>query len=254
MKTTTVDKLIEAVGLAIRAISGDKTMQKKMSAYGFTPQSLQQGNKLLNGVELVSDTREQAQRNTRHLSHQIAQDRQTTRNTFRTHVAIARTAFREEPLLLQDLKVDKMVSGDWAWTKQALNFSEAPGANRPGCSSSGRSPESFQQNQAAVQALLDRKAQRLEGKGKAEDFTPEARPEDPEVRGLVRRVSPTGPHGFQREPAAAGDLRHRGALHSAQAKDRRRVICFRLWSERPAHPFSGTVKRVSLVRVVEALR
>ncbi len=192
MKITTTDQLIEAVKLVIRAISGDKTMQKKMSAYGFTPQSLQQGTKLLNGVELVSDTREQAQRNTRHLSHQIAQDQQTTRNTFRTHAAIARTAFREEPLLLQDLKVDKMVSGDWAWTKQALNFYKEAPTQMNRLQQFGATPESFQQNQAAVQALLDRKAQRLEGKGKAEDFTQERNRKIKELRdwyGEFRRLA-----------------------------------------------------------------
>lgn len=171
MKITTTDQLIEAVKLVIRAISGDKTLQKKMSVYGFTPQSMQQGTALLNQVELTSDAREQTKRDTRHLSHQIAQDQQTTRNTFRNHVAIARTAFREEPLLLQDLKVDKMVSGDWAWAKQALDFYKEAPAQMTRLQQFGAVPESFQQNQAAVQALLDRKAQRLEYKGKIEDAT-----------------------------------------------------------------------------------
>ena len=171
MKITTTDQLIEAVKLVIRAISGDKTLQKKMSVYGFTPQGMQQGTALLNQVELTSDTREQTKRDTRHLSHRITQDQQTTRNTFRNHVAIARTAFREEPLLLQDLKVDKMVSGDWAWAKQALDFYKEAPAQMTRLQQFGAVPESFQQNQAAVQALLDRKAQRLEYKGKIEDAT-----------------------------------------------------------------------------------
>ncbi len=173
MRINTFDKLIEAVTLAIRALTSDKSLLKKMSAYGFTPQSLQQGTKLLNAVELMGDTREQTSRQARHLSHQITQDRQATRTVFRNHVAIARTAFRQEPLVQQDLKISKLVAGKWAWTKQALDFYKLAPTQMARLQQFGATPESFQQNQAAVQALLDLRAERQHRKGKTQDFTQE---------------------------------------------------------------------------------
>lgn len=193
MKITTVDKLIEAVKLVLRALSAKQALLKKMSAYGFTAQSLQAGTTLLNAVQLTDDTREQTRRDARHLSHQIAQDQQAVRTTFRDHVAIARTAFRQEPLVLQDLKIDKLTPGNWAWTKQALDFYKEAATQMGRLQQFGAIPEAFQQNQAAVQALLDQRAQRLENKGTAEDFTQERDRKVKELRewyGEFRRLAP----------------------------------------------------------------
>ncbi len=193
MKITTADKLIAAVKLVLRALGANQDLLKKMNAYGFTAQSLQQGTALLNAVQLTSETREQTSRDARHLSHQIKQDQQTVRTTFRDHVAIARTAFRPEPLVLQDLKIDKITPGRWAWTKQALDFYKEAPTQMARLQQFGAVPEAFQQNQAAVEALLDRKAQRLENKGKAEDFTQERNRRMKELRdwyGEFRRLAP----------------------------------------------------------------
>ena len=192
MRIDTFDKLIEAVKLAIRGLSSDKDLQKKMSVYGFTPQSLQQGIKLLNVVELTGDTREQKSREARHLTHQITQERQTTQAVFRNHVAIARAAFREEPLVQQDLKIDKMATGNWGWAKQALDFYKLAPIQMARLQQFGATPEAFQQNQAAVQALLDLRAERQQRKGKTQDFTQERNRKIKELRdwyGEFRRLA-----------------------------------------------------------------
>ena len=200
MRINTFDKLIEAVTLAIRALSSDKSLLKKMSAYGFTPQSLQQGTKLLNTVELTGDTREQTSRESRHLSHQITQDRQATRAVFRNHVAIARTAFREEPLVQQDLKIDTLVVGNWAWTKQALDFYKLAPTQMARLQQFGATPESFQQNQAAVQALLDLRAERQQRKGKTQDFTQERNRKIEELRDWYREFRRLARIAFKENP------------------------------------------------------
>lgn len=192
MNTDAIDKLIEAVKLVVRFLSSDKELQKKMSAYGFTPQSLRTGTGLLNAVALSSDSREQTHQQKRHLSQQIKLDQQTARATFRGHVAIARTAFLAEPLVLTDLKVAKLVTGNWAWTKQALDFYQAAPARMARLQQFGAAPESFQQNQAAVQALLDMRAQRLHHKGSAEQVTQERNEKIKELRawyGEFRRLA-----------------------------------------------------------------
>ncbi|MGB3850244.1 MAG: hypothetical protein WA958_09770 [Tunicatimonas sp.] len=173
METSTTDQLIDAAVLAIRPLLSNKNLQKRMSAYGFTPQRLQQGTALLNAVQLIGDTREENNREARHLTNQIAHDRLVAQTMFRTHAAIARTAFRETPLVLQDLNISKLVNGAWAWTKQALEFYKLAPTQMEQLQRFGAIPEEFQQNQAAVEALIDLRNERVQQKGKTQNLTQE---------------------------------------------------------------------------------
>ena len=124
-------------------------------------------------MQLIGNTREERAMTMRHLSQQITQDGKTVLNAFRDHIAIARAAFRQEPLMLQELKIDKAQQGRWAWVQQALNFYEQTPRHLAKLQQYGATPESLQQNQAAAQALFDLRAQRLNQKGKAEHGTQE---------------------------------------------------------------------------------
>jgi hypothetical protein len=173
MKISTIDQLIAAAVLAIRPLLSDKNLQKRMNAYGFTPQRLQQGTALLTSVQLIDDTREETNREARHLANQIAQDRQATRTLFRTHAAIARTAFRENPLVLKDLNISKLVNGTWIWTKQALDFYKIAPTQMEQLERFGAIPAEFQQNQAAVEALIELRNERVQHRGKTQNLTQE---------------------------------------------------------------------------------
>ena len=200
MKTTSVAKLLEAVELALRGITENKELQKKMSGYGFTPQRTQEGKALAENLRLMSSTREQHQGDTRRLSHRIKQDSLTTREVFRDHVAIAKAAFRTEPLVIQELKIQKLYSIQWKWTQQALDFySQAP-AHMERLQQYGATAESFQQNQAAVEALLDMKAQRLQKKGKAEHSTQERNQKIKELRAWYGGFRKLARIAFQETP------------------------------------------------------
>ena len=171
MKTKTIPSLIEAVQLAIRNTSENREIQQKMSGYGYTPKRMQEGKALLAKVQLMNDTQQQHYTHARTMSQQIRQESDTALEVFREHVAIAKTAFRKEPLVIQELKIKKISNRRWGWVQQAINFYHQADAYLPQLQQYGAAPEAFQQNQAAAQALLALKAQRLKKKGDAENST-----------------------------------------------------------------------------------
>ena len=173
MDTTSITNLLEASQLALRGLSEDRELQKQMSAYGFTPKRTQEGQGLVGRVQLIGNTRQQSAMTMRRLSQQITQDGKTVLNAFRDHAAIARAAFRQDPLVLEELKINKIQQGKWAWVQQALDFYEQTPLHLAKLQQYGATPESLQQNQAAAQALFDLRAQRLNQKGKAEHGTQE---------------------------------------------------------------------------------
>lgn len=173
MNTTSITTLLKATALAIRGLSEDKDLQNQMSIFGFTSKQTQDGKKILGRVQLTASTREENTNTIRRLSHQIVQDGKATMNVFRDHAAIARAAFRQEPLVLQELKINKLDQGQWGWVQQALDFYELAPKHMTQLQKFGATPETFQQNQAAAQALFDMRAQRLNRKGKAEHNTQE---------------------------------------------------------------------------------
>ncbi len=173
MKINSITKLLDASQLALKGLSEDKELQKQMSAYGFTPKRTQEGQGLVGRVQLIGNNREERAMTMRHLSQQITQDGETVLNAFRDHTAIARAAFRQEPLVLKELKIDKARQGKWTWVKQALDFYAQTPRHLARLQQYGASPEDLQQNQAAAQALFDLRAKRLNQKGKAEHGTQE---------------------------------------------------------------------------------
>ncbi len=171
MKTSTIKALLEAAGLVILHLSQNKALQKAMSVFGFTPQRVRDGQKLVDDVRQVGSTRTQEADEARRISQQIEQDRKAAFQTFRDHVAIARAAFRQDSLALQELKIAKLVSNKWEGVQQALEFYEQAPKHMTQLQKFGATPEAFGQNEAAVQAILALKAQRLDRKGKVESNT-----------------------------------------------------------------------------------
>ena len=192
MKTSSIKGLIEAAGLVILHLSQNKDLQRVMSAFGFTLQRVQVGKKLLDDVRQTGSNRKQGTDEARRLSHQINQEGKATLQTFRDHVAIARAAFRQEPLALRELKVTTLTSNKWDGVQQALEFYEQAPKHMTQLQKFGAVPEAFQQNEAAVQALLALKAQRLDRKGKTESNTQQRNQKIKELRdwyGDFRRLA-----------------------------------------------------------------
>ena len=171
MRTSSIAQLFEAVNLAVYNLSEDEALQKQMSGYGLTPKRVQEGNTLLVNARQMHSTKEQHYDHARELSVQIAQDREEALETFKEHLAIAKTAFRKEPHIIQELKISRFTAAGWAWVNPAIDFYSKAPKYIDRLQQFGATEESFQQNKAAVDALVVLKARRLKKKGDAENST-----------------------------------------------------------------------------------
>ena len=173
MKVRTVTQLLEAVNLAIVNTLANKALQQKLSPYGFTPKRMQEGKVLWKRVQQTEKTQRQHYTSSRQVAEQIKQDTEAARDLFREHVAVARTAYRKEPLVIQDLGVQRMVNTKLGWIAQAKKFYEQAPQYADRLRQYGAPAESLQQNHAAIDALVALRAQRFLNKGDAEDSTQE---------------------------------------------------------------------------------
>ncbi len=173
MNTSSITKLFKAVELALITLTAKKELQNKMNAYNFTPKRVQEGNTLLNNARLLHSTQEDHYDEARRISLQIKQDNHTALEVFRDHVAIAKSAFRKEPLLLQELHIQRLENGIIAMTEQAMDFYKKAPTYMIRLQPYGASVEAFEQNKAAIEALVTLRAQRQMKKGDAEHSTQE---------------------------------------------------------------------------------
>lgn len=173
MKVRTVIQLLEAVRLAIVNTLANKELQQKLTPYGFTPKRMKEGKALLERVQLLEKVQRQHYISSRQLSEQIKQDTEVARDQFREHIAVARTAYRKEPLVIQELGVQRMATTKLGWIEQAKKFYEQAPQYAERLQQYGAPAALLQQNYAAVNALEALQAQRFLSKGNAEDSTQE---------------------------------------------------------------------------------
>ncbi len=163
-------KLIEAAQTASYTLSINEDLQQQMEAYGFTKEQAQQGITWLNEVQNILKTRDQHNDAARELSLKINQDIDTAYDIFRKHVSIVKTAFREEPHVIQSLNIQKVLNKKWKWVPQALYFYEKVPMHMEKLQHFG-ADEHWQQNHAATGALMAIKVQRLKKKADSEHST-----------------------------------------------------------------------------------
>ena len=200
MKVRTITQLLEAVHLAIANTLANKALQQKLSPYGFTPKRMQEGKALWERVQLTEKTQRQHYTSSRQVAAQIKQDTEAARDLFREHVAVARTAFRKEPLVIQDLGVQRMVTTSLGWIAQAQKFYEQAPQYAERLGQYGAPAEALQQNHAALDALVALRAQRFLSKGDAEDSTQEKAQSLQELRAWYGEFRKIARIAFQDNP------------------------------------------------------
>ncbi len=171
MKITTIAQLFKAVQLATQNTSDNEELQKKLNVYGFTPKRIQEGKVLFEQARLVNNTQEQHYDTSRQLTFQIKQDSDAALEVFKEHVSIAKIAFRKEPLVIEELKIEKVSRKTWEWAQQAIDFYSKAPKYMERLQQYGVTQEALQQNKAAAEALLALDGQRLKKKGDAENST-----------------------------------------------------------------------------------
>jgi hypothetical protein len=146
-------------------------IQKKLSAYGFTPKRLQEGNTLLNTALLLQDEKSDRYGEKQELSAQLRAQEKAVRELFGKHVATVRLAFRDEPATLSRFNISMISTKKEAWQMQASNFYRLAAQSSNVLSRYQLTAEELAQNQAGVEALIAARNRRLQKKGEAEEAT-----------------------------------------------------------------------------------
>lgn len=171
MKTITITELFESVQVTVDHLTADESLQGKMNVYGFTADRVQEGNTLLTNARQLHSTQVQHYDASRQLSAQIKHDREAALENFKEHAAMARIVFRKEPVILQELGIDKFNTTGWLWINNALAFYTKGINYLDRLQAFGVTEPTLQQNKAAIEALVSLKGQRLKKKGEAENST-----------------------------------------------------------------------------------
>ncbi len=170
MITYSTTKLVESVQITLYGLTTNEDLRQQMEAYGFTKEQVQQGMDLLNDVQAVLKVRDQHNDVARELSLQINQDIDAAYSLFRRHVSTIKYIFRDKPHIVQSLNVQKVLGKKWKWIPQALYFyNKVPVYVEK--LNLFEADEQWQQNQAATQALLVLRMQRLRKKADSENST-----------------------------------------------------------------------------------
>lgn len=171
MRTSSISQLFEAVQTVIYNTSKNEELQKQLNSYGFTPKRMQEGSNLLKQARQLQQNKNQHYVEKRRVSTQITQDRQSALELFKDHVLIAKTAFHKSPDVILELGIRKRAKKSWDSVLQAQDFYQKVPAYMEKLQQYGADQAQFQQNEAAIEALLTLKAERLKKKGDAEHST-----------------------------------------------------------------------------------
>lgn len=172
MKLNSHFQLFEKAQLAITNTQRSAELNKRMSAYGFTPERMQEGQGILDRARSFYDTKRDRYHERQRIGNRLNADRETVYATFRDHVATARLAFRHDPETLNLLNIRKIVNiRSWQWTAQAETFYQQVSQHTKEMAKYQVKANELQQAQASVEALVALKGQRQQVKADAEEAT-----------------------------------------------------------------------------------
>ena len=175
MTLRTEAQVLEGAQLAINNTEKSEERQKRMGAYGFTAKRIEEGKVLLANALLLQDVQVSHYEDRWVIAHQLNADRQAAHAMFKEHVGVTRTAFRNEPVILHSLKIQRIAKGKWEWPQQALYFYTKLEEHIAQMEPFGINQEVIVQASTSIQALIAMKEDRFHKKGLAEDSTQEKR-------------------------------------------------------------------------------
>ena len=175
MNLRTDVEVMEGARLAIFNTEKNEDRQKRLAVYGLTPKRLQEGKALLNNAQMLQDAKVNYYDDRWAIARQLDADRQTAHAMFKEHVGVARTAFRNDPVVLHNLHIQRIATKTWEWPRQALYFYTKVEEHAAQLEPFGINQEVIAQAQASVQALIELKEDRMDRKGMAQHSTQEKR-------------------------------------------------------------------------------
>ncbi len=172
MRNLSIDTLFATARASVFNTLEDHALQERMTLYGFPPLRMQEGKNLLENAQHLHAQKDDLYFAWRTLSGQVGKDREAALQTFVDHVQVARVAFRKNPEVLEQLKINKINrSKKWEWTVQAGRFYTLITEHTATMKKFGVTAAELQQAQAGIEALLALKDQRMRKKGAAENAT-----------------------------------------------------------------------------------
>lgn len=171
MNLSKMNVLVEATRLAIHNTENNTAVKQQMAAYGLSPAELQTGKNRLRTLEQEHERQMQLQDERWSLARQMEASMQAVVSTFKTHVRLARSAFRDDLDLLHSLRAERFDARPWECVQQAAHFYRVFQSRQLSLENLGVSAKEIQQAQRAVAELQRMKEARADKKGLAEQST-----------------------------------------------------------------------------------
>jgi hypothetical protein len=171
MKLQSHKGILEAAAQILDTILKDEKTQKKLMGLGLPEQQVQKGINLRDHALSMQDAQETCQDEKWEISQQVNEDSEQAIKLFKMHVKIARIAFRNDPVLLRQLKIKRFASGKWDIVDQADHFYTTLYYRSHDMASFGITKEVLGQTKAAIEAVKSSKWERTRKKGMAQVST-----------------------------------------------------------------------------------
>ena len=200
MKLQSIAEILEAADQIIDNIQKDLEVQKKIAGMGFPQKRVQDGIALRQQAQTMQDTKDSHYNEQWAISRQLNQEADTAITLFKEHAKIARIAFRNEPVFLHALKIERFVRGQWHLIRQAQHFYTQLTLSATAMDAYGITQPMLEQAQASIGAVLATKRTRTRKKGVAQDSTQEKRKAFMELKAWIIEFRKVARFAFRDNP------------------------------------------------------
>ncbi|WKN44482.1 hypothetical protein [Tunicatimonas pelagia] len=173
MKVQNVSQILSEAELIIANIARNEQIQKSLANYGFPSKRIKEGEHLLKVAVQLKTMMEDQQEARYETSQAWLTDFQNAKATYQGYVNLARTVYRNQPVILRKLKIDRPTpKQQQPWIEQALHFYSKVSAYKEAIEQRyGLSSEVWTQAMSEVESLSDSRSERLHLRAQAQQAT-----------------------------------------------------------------------------------
>lgn len=173
MKVQNVTQTIYEAELIITNVMRSEQIQKNLANYGFPPKRIKEGERLLKVAQQLKALMEDQQEARYETSQAWLTDFQNAKATYQGYVNLARTVYRDQPVILRKLKIDRPTPNQQQlWIEQAVHFYTKVSTYKEAIQQRyGLSSEVWTQALAEVETLLASRSERLHLRAQAQQAT-----------------------------------------------------------------------------------
>ena len=155
----------------IRNAKSNPAIRQKLTAWGYSPQKIDEAEALLNNTLLAQQAKKQDYSAKQDADRQWRADWAAFRQQYGEHRAVAKTLFRKDPAALERLRLDRSIPKRIAdMLDQAEDFYQIVAESKE-MAKLGIKSDELTQAKTMVATLISLREQRLQHKGAAESAT-----------------------------------------------------------------------------------